>query len=64
VLKPDPASYAHALEALGLDAAEVLFVDDQPANLDGARRAGLAIEPFDVTDPAASVARVRHRLGL
>jgi len=64
VRKPDPASYRLALDALGLDPAAVLFVDDQPANLAGATRAGLATEPFDVTDPPGSFHRVRRRLGL
>lgn len=64
VLKPDPKAYAVALDTMGLSAAEVLFVDDQPANLAGAEAAGLPAVFFDVTDPAGSFAEVRRILGL
>ncbi|MBW3605432.1 MAG: HAD-IA family hydrolase [Actinobacteria bacterium] len=61
-LKPHPAAYTAALDALGRSPHEVLFVDDQPHNVDGARRMGLHALHFDVTDPAGSVARVRTAL--
>ena len=64
VLKPNPAAYALALDQLGLPAQAVLFVDDLPVNLQGARRTGMAVELFDVTGPEASLARIRARLGL
>ena len=41
VRKPDPRVYEIALERLGLDAAEVAFVDDLQANVDGALQVGL-----------------------
>ncbi|MGE3304254.1 MAG: HAD family hydrolase [Hyphomonadaceae bacterium] len=50
ISKPDPRIYALALERLGADAAETLFVDDSPANVAGAERAGLAAHLF--TSPA------------
>jgi putative hydrolase of the HAD superfamily len=56
--KPDPAIYAHLLDRLGLSEhpERVVFVDDSPACVDGARRAGmLAYE-------TAGVAEVRARL--
>jgi putative hydrolase of the HAD superfamily len=56
-LKPDPRSYALALEALGLEAHEALFVDDQPRNAEGAEAVGLRAVKFDVTQPAESFAR-------
>ncbi len=62
VLKPDPRAYAAAVEALGVAPGEIVFVDDQPANVAGAREAGLVAVWFDVTDPAASVAETRRRL--
>lgn len=41
VMKPDPRIYRHALRALGCEPGEALFVDDLPANVTGAREAGL-----------------------
>ncbi len=38
--KPSAEIYAHALERAGCAAREVLFVDDLPANVEGARAAG------------------------
>jgi len=55
-LKPDPRAYALALEALGLEAHEALFVDDQPRNAAGAEAVGLPAVHFDVTRPAESFA--------
>lgn len=46
MLKPDPAIFAHALAAIGLPAATCLFVDDNLANVDGARRAGMQAHHF------------------
>jgi putative hydrolase of the HAD superfamily len=40
--KPDPRIFQHALEQMGGVAPEhAVFLDDHPANLEGARRAGL-----------------------
>ncbi len=66
-LKPSPEAFEHALARLGLgaaDAGSVVFVDDQPRNVDGAQAAGLRTVWFDPTDVAASVARVRAAAGL
>jgi putative hydrolase of the HAD superfamily len=46
VAKPDPAIYLRTCQRLGLTPAECLFIDDVPANVDGARRAGLHAELF------------------
>ena len=47
-VKPDPPCYAAALDTLGAEPGEVLFVDDRPVNVDGAAavgiRAGLFVE--------------------
>lgn len=64
VLKPDPRAYAMACEAVGLPASACVFVDDQPVNVEGARRAGLVAVAFDVTDPARSCAEAAAALGL
>jgi len=39
-------------------------VDDQPRNVEGARRVGLDALQFDVTRPGSSFAEVERRLGL
>jgi putative hydrolase of the HAD superfamily len=40
--KPDPEVYTLALELLGVDARDALYVDDLPRNVEGARAAGMA----------------------
>lgn len=64
VLKPDPRAYELGCEALGLSPEQIVFVDDQPRNVEGARRAGLDALQFDVTKPACSFAEAERRLGL
>jgi FMN phosphatase YigB (HAD superfamily) len=44
--KPSPTAYAAALTVLGAAPADVLFVDDSPSNVDGARRMGIAAVHF------------------
>jgi len=44
--KPEGAFYAAVLDCVGLPAPEILFVDDRPENVVGARRAGLAAVHF------------------
>lgn len=60
VRKPEPGAYAEALAALGAPAADVLFVDDQPANVAGAERVGITAIHFQVGDPAGSWKAVRR----
>jgi putative hydrolase of the HAD superfamily len=64
VLKPDPQAYLGCLQALGLQAEEVVFVDDQPRNVDGARRLGIPTVQFDITQPASSCHEAQELLGL
>jgi putative hydrolase of the HAD superfamily len=64
IMKPDAAAYRLALDALGLPAGRVLFVDDQPRNVAGAEAVGLAAVRFDPTDVAGSFTAVRRLLGL
>ncbi|WP_298256744.1 HAD-IA family hydrolase [Bradyrhizobium sp.] len=64
ILKPDPRAYKLGCEALGLSPDQVLFIDDQSRNVDGAGRAGLEALQFDVTRPALSFAEAERRLGL
>jgi 2-haloacid dehalogenase len=46
IAKPDPAIYALTLDRMGAEASETLFIDDSPANVSGAERAGLAAHLF------------------
>lgn len=57
-LKPDPRAYERGASALGLPPEQVVFVDDQPMNIEGARTFGLVTVWFDVRDPQGSVDRV------
>jgi putative hydrolase of the HAD superfamily len=62
VLKPSPAAYARALDALGTTAERTVFVDDQPRNVAGARAIGMTAVAFDVRDPAASFREIERLL--
>jgi putative hydrolase of the HAD superfamily len=58
VLKPDPRIYRLAVERLGVDAEDCLFVDDQQGNVEGALAVGMSARWFDVTAPEASFTAV------
>ncbi len=51
VRKPDPAAYRALLEALGADAGEVVFVDDNPSNVAAARDQGIVGVLLDAQFP-------------
>jgi putative hydrolase of the HAD superfamily len=64
VLKPHPDSFGFALAEFGHpDPASVVFVDDQPINLEGSTAAGLDSVWFDFTDVPTSIARIHDALG-
>jgi putative hydrolase of the HAD superfamily len=64
ILKPDPRSYAAAIDGLGVAAGEIVFVDDMPWNVEGGRAAGLHAVQLDLRDPDAAFAVARSALGL
>ncbi len=64
ILKPDPRAYELALKALGLTAHEVVFIDDQRANVTGGEAAGIRSLYLDITNPTACIAEARGLLGL
>ena len=64
ILKPDPRAYALGCRALELAPSQIVFVDDQPRNVAGARAAGLTAVPFDVTCPADSFVEAERALNL
>ena len=53
-----------ALQRLGLAADQVVFIDDQPRNVEGGRAAGIRSLHLDVTKPEACLAEARALLGL
>ncbi len=54
ILKPDRRAYLNCVADLGIEASQVVFVDDQPRNIHGAQQAGLRTVQFDVHNPADS----------
>jgi HAD superfamily hydrolase (TIGR01509 family) len=57
--KPDRAVFERVLEALGCAPGEAVFTDDNPANTDGARAAGIhAIHYRDFESFSRDLARV------
>lgn len=64
ILKPDPRAFARAEEMIGAAADRMLFIDDQPGNVQGALDAGLDAMWFDVANATESWAEVGVRLGI
>lgn len=64
ILKPDPRAFLRAEEITGVSANRMLFVDDQPGNVQGAIDAGLDAMWFDIANASASWGAVAHRLGV
>ncbi len=63
-LKPAPEAYAHGVAAVGLPAEEIVFLDDLPANVAGARAVGLQTVEVRYGDRPAAIAEARRLLGL
>lgn len=61
-LKPEHRAFRHALAELEEPPLNVVFVDDQPHNVDGAKACDLVGVWFDATDPAGSIERIRQAL--
>jgi putative hydrolase of the HAD superfamily len=49
VAKPDPAFFTEAARRIGADVETILFIDDNPRNVDAARTAGMLAEQWDFT---------------
>jgi putative hydrolase of the HAD superfamily len=64
ILKPDPRAYRAVLDALGLEARDCVFVDDQMRNIRGAEAVGMRTVAFDVTAPARSYSEALSHFGL
>jgi putative hydrolase of the HAD superfamily len=65
VMKPDPRAFRGGAETLGLPAEQIVFLDDMPWNVEGARQAGMTAVrvPWDDPGPAIETARELLRLG-
>jgi putative hydrolase of the HAD superfamily len=65
VMKPDPRAFRDGAEALGVPAGQIVFLDDMPWNIEGARQAGMTAVrvPWDDPVPAIDTARELLRLG-
>jgi FMN phosphatase YigB (HAD superfamily) len=48
--KPEPAAYAHALDALESTPEQTIFIDDSPVNVQAARELGLSAIAFEGAD--------------
>ncbi len=64
VLKPDPRAYQRAVDLTDTDPGRMLFVDDQPTNVEGAIAFGIETLWFDVANPVESWNAVTSRLEL
>ncbi len=64
ILRLEPRAYALGCQALGVAPQNVVLVDDQMRNVEGARRAGLDAVWRNITRPTASFAETERRLGL
>ncbi len=63
-LKPDPKGYAAAVSSVGAEPDRILFVDDQPINVEGAKVAGIDAMWFDIAAAAEAWSEVAARLGV
>ena len=64
ILKPDPRAYRMACVALDAAPGDVVFVDDQRRNVDGALACGLQAIHLDVNRPRDAFDEAARRLGL
>jgi FMN phosphatase YigB (HAD superfamily)/DNA-binding XRE family transcriptional regulator len=62
LIKPDPAIYQLAAERAGVAPSEILFVDDERANIVEADQAGWHVLRFDGYEPEQSIARIHSAL--
>jgi putative hydrolase of the HAD superfamily len=64
VIKPDAAIYKLCLEALGCEPQRVLFFDDRPRNVEGARQAGMEAHVFESAEQAREIVRAGMQLAV
>jgi len=59
--KPEERIYTHLLEKLEMEPENVLFLDDNPVNVDAARARGMQV--IEVKQPVAAWAKIEQILG-
>lgn len=64
ILKPDPRAFLRAEEIIGVSADRMLFIDDQPVNVQGAVDYGLDAMWFDIANATESWHEVANRFGI
>ncbi len=64
ILKPDPRAFQRAVDIIDVDPSRVLFVDDQPLNVDGADAFGVHGFWFDIANATDAWSHVADRLRL
>ena len=64
ILKPDPRAYAADIAALGVQACDLVFVNDLPRNVAGARAFGMVGIDLDLLRPRVAFERACVPLGL
>jgi FMN phosphatase YigB (HAD superfamily) len=62
--KPDPRAYLTAADELGVPPGDVVFLDDTPDCVEGARRVGMLGVLVDPTNRVVAFAEARRLLGL
>ncbi len=62
VIKPEPEIYHHAIQRLGIEPAQALFLDDRAENVQGALVAGLHGEIFTTWEEFLTHDRARYGL--
>ena len=64
VMKPDPRAFRGGAEALGLPPEQIVFLDDMPWNVEGARQAGMTAVRVPWDDPGPAIDTARNLLDL
>ena len=64
ILKPDPRAFGRAAGELGLPPEQIVFLDDMPWNVEGARQVGLRAVRVPWDDPGQAIDTARELLGL
>jgi putative hydrolase of the HAD superfamily len=61
-IKPEPGIYPDAIQSLGVEPGEALFLDDRPENVEGGRAIGMHAEIFTTWEDFLERDRARYGL--
>lgn len=64
ILKPDLRAYACIAAGLGVHVSDIVFIDDQIRNVEGATKAGIDSIHLDLTDPSTAFTKALERMKL